>query len=82
MLDLVKIILPRSDISQIIDGLTERMLVWRATEEYIETGYPQSADYIEECGDAHEAQIIADHYKYLIDQISNQITQQDENKLL
>ncbi len=79
-MDFVKIILLKSDISQIIDGLTQRMLIWRATAEYIETGYPQSADCVEKCDDEQEAIVIAKHYKYIIDQIEDQMVKQLRNK--
>jgi len=78
MLDFVKIILLRNDVGQIVDGLTERMLVWRATAEYFEMGSPQSADYIEECNDEHEATAIADHYQCIIAQINRQLDEQKE----
>lgn len=80
MVDFVKLILLRHDVSQIIDGLTERMLLWRATAEYIETGYPQSADCVADCEDEQEASAIADHYQYVIDQITRQLDQQHKRK--
>ena len=76
MLDFVKIILPRTDVGQIVDGLTERMLVWRATAEYFKAGSPQSADYIEECSDEYEATAIADYYQHIIAQIKRQLDDQ------
>ncbi len=82
MLDFVKLILLRNDVGQIVDGLTERMLVWRATAEYFETGYPQSADYIEECSDEDEATAIADHYQYVIQQIKRQLNEQQKGDSL
>lgn len=78
MQDFVKLILPSNDVGQIIDGLTERMLVWRATAEYFETGSPQSADYIEECSDEHEATAIADYYQRIIEQIKHQRDEHNE----
>lgn len=80
MLDFVKIYLPSNDVGQIIDGLTQRMLVWRATAEYFETGSPQSADYIEECSDEHEATAIANHYQYIIEQIKRQRDEQQKTQ--
>jgi hypothetical protein len=76
MEDFVKLTLSRMDIGQILDGLHERMLVWRATEEYMQTGYPQSADCIEECSDAQEAKAIADYYQHIINTIKNQLKEQ------
>ena len=76
MFDFVKLVLIRSDVSQVVDGLTERMLVWKATAEYIETGYPQSADGVADCDDAQEAEAIAHHYQYIIDQINRQLDEQ------
>lgn len=81
MEDFVKLILSRMDIGQVLDGLHERMLVWRATEEYFINAYPQSADCIEECSDEHEARAIAEYYQYLIDTIKKQLDiQQNNNK--
>jgi hypothetical protein len=79
MKDFVKLTLSRMDVGQILEGLHERMLVWRATEEYMETGYPQSADCIEECSDAQEAKAIADYYQHIIDTIKNQLKEQPTN---
>jgi len=81
MEEFVKLILSRMDIGQILDGLHERMLVWRATEEYMETGYPQSSDCIEECSDEHEAHAIADYYQYLIDTVKKQLEFQPINNV-
>ncbi len=81
MEDFVKLTLSRMDIGQVLDGLHERMLIWRATEEYFIDGCPQSADCIEECSDEHEARAIADYYQYLIDTIKKQLdTQQSDYK--
>jgi hypothetical protein len=79
MEDFVKLTLSRMDVGQIIEGLHERMLVWRATEEYMETGYPQSADCIEECSDEHEARAIADYYQHIINTIKKQLKEQPAN---
>ncbi|MBM4104474.1 MAG: hypothetical protein FJ263_10615 [Planctomycetes bacterium] len=78
MEEFVKLTLSRMDIGQILDGLHERMLVWRATEEYMETGYPQSSDCVEECSDESEACAIADYYQYIIDTIKKQLSNQNE----
>jgi hypothetical protein len=79
MEEFVKLTLSRMDIGQILDGLHERMLVWRATQEYLETGYPQSSDCVEECADESEACAIADYYQYLIDTVKKQLEFQPSN---
>jgi hypothetical protein len=79
MEDFVTLYLKRIDVGQILDGLHERMLVWRATNEYLETGYPQSADYTEECSSPLEALAIADYYQYIIDTIEKQLMEQENN---
>jgi len=65
--------LPLSDVGQIIDGLKERMIVWKATEEYLETGISHYGDYIEECPDPQEARFLAGYYEKIIDLISIQL---------
>ena len=75
--DFVTLYLKRMDVGQMLDGLHERLLVWRATYEYLETGYPQSADYIEECSHSHEALAIADYYQSIITTIENQLKEQE-----
>lgn len=78
MPDFVKLILSRNDVGQIIDGLTQRKLVWRATAEYFKTGHPVSADNIEECTDEEEADSIADYYEAIIESLKNQLAQQEK----
>ena len=75
--EFVHLFFKRLDAGQIIEGLHERMLVWRATYEYSETGYPQSSDCIEECCHSHEVLAIADYYAY-IDTIENQLKEQKD----
>ena len=59
-------------VGQITDGLEQRRIVWQATAEYLEAGYTDLSDCIEECSDSNEAQAIADYYQYLIDTIRKQ----------
>jgi hypothetical protein len=42
----------------------------------METGYPQSADCVEECSSEREACAIADYYQYIIDTIKKQLDNQ------
>jgi len=63
----------RDDISQIIDGLTERMMIWKATEEYMETGYSHLGDFIEECSGPEEAHSVAQHYEDIVNSIKGQL---------
>lgn len=69
--------LPRNDVGQIIDGLTERMLVWKTTEEYLETGHSHLGDFIEECSDPEESRFISQYYEKSIDLIQNQLKHQN-----
>ena len=68
--------LPRNDVGQILDGLTERMIIWKATEEYLETGSSHFGDCIEECSHAEEARFIAQYYEKIIDLIYKQLDNQ------
>jgi hypothetical protein len=76
MEDFVTIRIPRDDVGQIIDGLTERMIIWRTTEEYLEVGYSQLGDFIEECSDPEEARFIADYYEKIIEFLKKQLEEQ------
>ena len=69
--------LPLDDVGQIIDGLTERMIVWKTTEEYLETGFSHLGDFIEECSHPEEARFIAEYYEKIIDLINHQLENQD-----
>ena len=69
--------LPRNDVGQIIDGLTERVIIWRTTEEYLETGYSHLGDFVEECSKPEEARFIAQYYEKIIDLIQNQLENQN-----
>ncbi|MGB2808048.1 MAG: hypothetical protein WBC22_09915 [Sedimentisphaerales bacterium] len=69
--------LPRNDVGQIIDGLTERVKIWRTTEEYLETGYSHLGDFVEECSKPEEARFIAQYYEKIIDLIQNQLENQN-----
>ena len=64
------------DAGQIIDGLTERMKVWKATERYLRTGLADIDDCIEECSKPEEAQSIAEYYQNIIDNIQLQLNNQ------
>ena len=77
MENFVTLRLPRNDVGQIIDGLTERMIIWKTTEEYLETDFSHRGDFVEECSDPEEARFIAQHYEKIIDLIQNQLNNQD-----
>jgi len=70
--------LPRNDVCQIINGLTERMIIWKATEEYLMTGFSHFGDFIEECSDPEEARFIAEYYEKIIDLINIQLEKQNQ----
>ena len=66
--------LPDNMVGQIIDGLRERMEVWRNTEQFMEVGYTDEEwAFVEECNDAAEARWIADYYAEIIGCIEKQI---------
>ena len=69
MEDFVTLRLSRLDAGQIIDGLTERMKVWKDTEEYLRTGCFDLDSFIEECSNPEEARSIAEYYEKIIDLI-------------
>ncbi|HPD48559.1 MAG TPA: hypothetical protein P5279_01515 [Anaerohalosphaeraceae bacterium] len=69
---LITLRLPANTVGQIIDGLTQRMLVWQATAEYLQRGRTDITDTIEECSDAQEAQALADWYQQIIQEITRQ----------
>jgi hypothetical protein len=74
--EFVTLCLSRLDAGQIIDGLTERMKVWQATAEYLERGYSDISNYIEECSNPHEAHSIAEYYEKIIELIKKQLDNQ------
>ena len=71
--DFVLLRLSRTDVGQILDGLHERMNVWKGTYEYFKKGHTELCDVIEECSDADEAKAIADYYAKIIKNIEKQI---------
>ena len=73
---IVTLRLPLIDVFQIIDGITERMIIWETTEQYLEEGYSHFGDCIEECSDPQEAHLIAQHYENIIDLIRKQLGSQ------
>ena len=56
MEELITIILPQNDVGQILDGLHERMNVWKTTEEYLRFDSTLKDCIIEECSDPDEAE--------------------------
>ena len=52
----VTIKLSRNDIGQIIDGLHQRMIIWKTTAQYLREDYSHFGDIIEECSDPEEAE--------------------------
>jgi hypothetical protein len=65
--------LPRLMVGQMLDGLRERLKIWRYTEQYMEVGYTDEPCVIEECSDAAEARSIAEYYEEIINCIEKQI---------
>jgi hypothetical protein len=65
--------LPDNMVGQILDGLRERMQVWRDTEQYMNVGHTDDEfGTIEECNNAEEARWIADYYEEIIGCIEKQ----------
>jgi hypothetical protein len=79
MNDFIKLFLPRDSVHQILDAFEYRMLIWKATQEYRESGYTDLSDAVEDCPDPQEALANADYYQYLIDTIKNQVKEQNIN---
>ncbi|MEJ5260656.1 MAG: hypothetical protein WHS88_10760 [Anaerohalosphaeraceae bacterium] len=75
----VKLYLKRDDVEHILECLYERLHIWEATIEYIETGYCQSADCIEECSDPQEAIANKNYYQYVISNIEKQKETQEND---
>ena len=69
---MIKLVLSDLDVGQILDGLEQRRIVWQATAEYLEMGYTDLSDCIEECSKEYEAQVIADYYEKIINTIKKQ----------
>ena len=72
MNDLIQLVLSRNDVGQILDGLEQRRIIWRATVEYLEYGHTDLSDHVEECHKPHEARAIAESYDSLIEMIRKQ----------
>ena len=70
---IITIHLLSNEVGQILDGLHERMTTWQATEEYLETGYSNISDFIEECSHPYEARAIAEFYEQIINSINQQL---------
>ena len=73
MEEYITIKLSRNDVGQIIDGLYERMIIWKTTAEYLRNGHLDCGGMIEECSEPEEAENIADHYEKIINQIKAQL---------
>lgn len=66
--------LPDNMVGQILDGLRERMHVWRNTKQYMEVGYTEDEfRTIEECSSVEEARNIAEYYEEIIGCIEKQL---------
>ena len=63
-------------LGQLIDGLEARADEWRLTALYLETGEAPDGLVIEECSDAEEARLIAEHYQQILANIIRQQTEQ------
>ena len=75
MSDQIRIELSALDIGQLIDGLENRAESWERTAAYLgEDGMPDDELFIiEECSDADEARMIAEHYRSIIAKMTKQI---------
>ena len=65
------------DLGQILDGLRSRREAWQNTAFYLRDGFfPDDAFVCEDCGNPHEAEKIADHYRRIVSSIEKQIDEQ------
>ena len=64
--------LPRLVVSQILDGLYQRLDVWRYTEHFLLTGCTDEKYWPEECSEPAEARRIAQYYEEAIRLIEQQ----------
>jgi hypothetical protein len=71
---IVTLNLSENMVGQILDGIRERMKVWRNTEQYMEVGYTDDEfGNIEECSSVEEARNIAEYYEEIISCIEQQL---------
>lgn len=69
--------LEQNDLGQLLDGLRNRSESWHDTAGYLVSGISPRDDFIiEECSDAEEARMIAEHYDRIISDIAAQMTAQ------
>lgn len=64
------------DLGQLLDGIEQRALSYRNTENYHACGKTLSDDIVEEVTDADEARQIAEHYERIIATVHAQMAQQ------
>ncbi|MHC4191858.1 MAG: hypothetical protein ACYSUB_19625 [Planctomycetota bacterium] len=58
--DNLTLILPRSNVIEILDALSQRLETWKYTEQYLQTVYADESHCVEKCSDAEEAHRIAE----------------------
>ena len=73
MLHKITLKLPSYAVMQVLDGLYHRLIVWRYTAEYLETGLVCEPYEVAECSSSSEAEEIADCYEEIIQTIEEQI---------
>ena len=68
----VTLTISRTDVTQILDALSQRLETWKNTRVFLQKGYADENYCIEECSDAEEANRIADRYSKIIRLIEQQ----------
>ena len=73
----LRIELDSNDLGQAVDGLEVRAKQWEDTANYMRTGKSPHEFFVpEDCKDAEEAEAIAQRYRDIICQITQQIAKQ------
>ena len=73
MSNFIKLTLSRTDAIEILEGLQEKLLIWMSTQQYIEAGYTDLSDMVEDCSNPEEAEVIVNYYDYLIKTIERHL---------
>ncbi len=62
------------DLGQVVDGLEQRAVAWKRTANYLLTEtFPEGEFFlIEDCSEAHEADVIAAHYRAILHKLHAQ----------
>ena len=76
MANTITLTLNKTDIMQILDGLSSRVEAWEKTAEMLRDSDILDDFFIaEECSDPDEADKIAEHYRSIIRKLESQLPQ-------